>query len=45
MHNYSKIGSIKAEKAKDLALLEQPNIIQRRTLKDLVAFDATDLHW
>ena len=41
-----KIGSnIRAENAVDLALLEQPNMVQQRTLKDLVAFDAIDLHW
>ena len=41
---YSKIGSIRVENAMDLALLEQPSMVQRRTLKDLVAFDATDIH-
>ena len=31
---YSRIGRINAENAMDLALIEQPNIVRRRTLGD-----------
>ena len=39
----SRTGRTRAEKAMDLALLEQPNMVRRRTLKHLVALEATDL--
>ena len=37
---YSRIRRTKVEKAMDLALIEQPNMVQRRTLKQLVALEA-----
>ena len=44
MHTLKLVASIRTENAMDLALVEQPNVVRRRTLKDLVAFDATDIH-
>ena len=45
MHTLKLVASIRTENAMDLALVEQPNVVRRRTLKDLVAFDATDIHF